>query len=120
MVRDVSFGQFYPVESFIHKMDPRFKFLLVIAYIVAVFLVRNLYAFIAIFAWLLIVILVSKIPPIKILKSLKSIIFIVIFTAILNVFFNASGRVLWSWEKLVISVGGLELAAKLSLRIFFW
>jgi energy-coupling factor transport system permease protein len=119
MVRDVSFGQFYPVESFVHKMDPRVKFLLVIAYVVAVFLVINLYAFIAIFAWLLIVILVSKVPLIKILKSLKSIIFIVIFTAILNVFFNASGRVLWSWEKLVISVGGLELAAKLSLRIFF-
>lgn len=119
MARDVSFGQYYPAESFIHKMDPRAKFLLVIIYMVAVFLVTNLYAFLAILIWLTIVILVSKIPIIKILKSLKSIIFIVFFTAILNVFFNASGEVLWSWQKIIISVGGLELAAKLSLRIFF-
>lgn len=119
MVRDVSFGQYYPTESFLHNLDPRVKFLLVVAYIVAVFLVEQLYAFLAVFAWLFIVVLVSKVPLIKILKSLKSIIFIVIFTAILNVFFNASGEVIWGWEKIVITVGGIELAAKLSLRIFF-
>jgi energy-coupling factor transport system permease protein len=119
MVRDVSFGQYYPTESFVHNLDPRVKFLLVLAYIVAVFLVEKLYSFLAVLVWLFVVILVSKVPLLKILKSLKSIILIVVFTAILNVFFNPSGQVLWAWQKIIISVGGLELAAKLSLRIFF-
>lgn len=117
MGRDITFGQYYPTDSFLHKLDPRVKFLLMVAYIVAVFLVQNLFGFVAITLWLLIVILVSKVPPLKVLKSLKAIIFIVIFTAVLNVFFNTSGEILWQWRKIIISIGGIELAIKVVLRI---
>lgn len=117
MGRDITFGQYYPTDSFLHKLDPRVKFLLMVAYIVAVFLVQNLFGFVAIILWLLIVILVSKVPPLKVLKSLKAIIFIVIFTAVLNVFFNTSGEILWQWRKIIISTGGIELAIKVVLRI---
>ncbi|MGI6136767.1 MAG: energy-coupling factor transporter transmembrane protein EcfT [Clostridiales bacterium] len=117
MGRDITFGQYYPTDSFLHKLDPRVKFLLMVAYIVAVFLVQNLFGFVAIILWLLIVVLVSKVPPLKVLKSLKAIIFIVIFTAILNVFFNTSGEILWQWRKIIISTGGIELAIKVVLRI---
>lgn len=117
MGRDITFGQYYPTDSFLHKLDPRVKFLLMVAYIVAVFLVQNLFGFVAIILWLLIVVLVSKVPPLKVLKSLKAIIFIVIFTAILNVFFNTSGEILWQWRKIIISTGGIELAIKVVLRM---
>ncbi|HQC55225.1 MAG TPA: energy-coupling factor transporter transmembrane component T [Clostridia bacterium] len=117
MGRDITFGQYYPTDSFIHKLDPRIKFLLMVAYIVAVFLVKNLFGFVAIALWLLIVILVSKVPPLKVLKSLKAIIFIVIFTAVLNVFFNNSGKIFWQWRRIVISAGGIELAITVMLRI---
>jgi|CZCB01.1.fsa_nt_gi energy-coupling factor transport system permease protein len=120
MSRDITFGQFYPANSFVHKMDPRAKLVLVIAYIVAVFLVKSLYSYIAIAVFLIAAVLGSRVPVKSVLKSVRGILVIVILTAILNIFFFSGGeRVLFSWWKIKITVEALLFALHMALRLIF-
>lgn len=119
MNRDIVFGQYYPGASFVHKLDPRTKLLAAVVFIVAIFLCQHYIAYATCYAFLLFVILVSRIPVLSILKTVRAIIFIVIFTAILNVFFYKEGTSLWSWWRIDITVGGLVYASKMILRIVF-
>ncbi len=116
MLRDVSFGQYYPVSSAIHKLDPRTKILLLIAYIVAVFLAQNFIALSFCVAFLLVAIILSKVPPLTVLKSMKGIIVLVVFTAIINVCFYSAkdGDTKLFW---VIYKEGLISALFLSVRL---
>ncbi|MFA5449396.1 MAG: energy-coupling factor transporter transmembrane component T [Clostridia bacterium] len=117
MAKDITFGQYYPADSFTHKLDPRAKLIFVTAYITAVFLVKSLYSYIPIGIFLIATVLVSRIPLKSILKSLRAILFIVIFTAALNVFFNTDGNVLVSWWVIKITDGGLLFALRMALRL---
>jgi energy-coupling factor transport system permease protein len=118
-MREVTFGQYYPVSSFVHKMDARIKILLTIAYIVAVFLVKEFYflGYAVGVAFLLIACIFSKIPVVKILKSLKAILFFVIFSSVLQIFFNTSGNMLVEWYFIKITDAGLYKALFITLRI---
>ena len=118
-MREVTFGQYYPVSSFVHKMDARIKILLTIAYIVAVFLVKEFYflGYAVSVAFLLIACIFSKIPVVKILKSLKAILFFVIFSSVLQIFFNTSGNMLVEWYFIKITDVGLYKALFITLRI---
>ena len=114
-MKDVSFGSYYPAQSFVHKIDARVKILMTIAFIVAVFLVKSYHflGFAACLVYTIIVILFSKVPFMKVLKSIKGIIFFVIFSAVLQIFFNKNGNVLW-W---VITDQGLINAGFITCRI---
>lgn len=116
-MRDVSFGQFYPANSFLHKADPRVKLLWVIVYTVGVFLVKDLWGYIAVGLFLLLGILFSGVPIWKVFKSVRGIIVLVLFTSILNILFNKTGDVLWSWWIITITKGGLLFALRLALRL---
>ena len=118
-MKDVAFGQYYPAESFVHKMDPRVKIVLSIAYIVAVFLVREFYflGFAAAFLYILVTTLVARVPFLKVLRSIKAILFFVIFSSVLQVLFNREGTVLAKWWVIEITDVGLLRAAHISLRI---
>ena len=96
-MRDVSFGQYYPSNSFVHKMDPRMKILFLVAYIVAVFLCKNFYALGACAVAFLLVAAFSGVPLKSLLRSVKAIVFLLLFTAILNLFFYQGETVLVSW-----------------------
>lgn len=102
-MKDVSFGQYYPVQSFLHRMDARLKILFLIAYIVAIFLASNFYG-LAVCAFVLIVAtLLSRVPVSKVLRALRGVLFLVIFTAALNVLFYGGDKVYWNgpavyWE----------------------
>ena len=114
-MRDVSFGSYFPAASFVHKMDARAKILIVIAYMVAVFMVSTFH-FLGFAACLLFVIVataVSKVPFFMVLKSVRTIIFFVVFSAVLQLFFNKQGTVLW-W---VITDVGLINAGFIVARI---
>ena len=114
-MRDVSFGSYFPAASFVHKMDARAKILIVIAYMVAVFMVSTFH-FLGFAACLLFVIVataVSKVPFFLVLKSVRTIIFFVVFSAVLQLFFNKQGTVLW-W---VITDVGLINAGFIVARI---
>lgn len=118
-MRDISFGQYYPSASPIHKLDPRTKLFAALVFIVAIFICDIYYAYAASYGFLLILILVSRVPIRSVLKSIKAIIFIVLFTLVLNILFYRSGHAYWSWWKLNITDEGLIYASKMALRIIF-
>lgn len=117
-MKEVTFGQYYPSHSFVHKMNSAIKILLSIAYIVAVFLVSGDNYFVG-FALLTLVVLfitlLARIPLLRMLKSIKAIIFFVILSAILQIFFNKQGTPLW--ENGFITDKALLASGFIALRI---
>ena len=118
-MKEFSFGQYYPTHSFVHKLDARVKILATIAYIVAVFLVQafQFMGFAACLLFVLIATAASGVPFGKVLKSIKGILFFIILSAILQVFFNATGNVLVEWGFIKITDKGLLNAAFIVARI---
>ena len=117
-MKDMTFGQYYPSHSRVHKLNPAVKILLSIAYIVAVFLVsdKNWYLGFSLCAlFVLLITAISKIPFGKMLKSIKGIMFFILLSAILQIFFNKNGTPLW--ENGFITDKGLLSAAFIALRI---
>ena len=118
-MKDVSFGQYYPATSFVHKMDARIKILITIAYIVAVFIVRQFQfmGFLACLVFVLFATIFSKVPFLKVLKSIKAILFFIILSAILQLFFNQSGTAVLEWNFIRITDFGLVNAGFIIARI---
>ncbi len=87
MLSDLTFGQYYQAESFVHRLDPRIKILLLIAYVVFVFVAKSFYGLALLAIFLLLAIIFSKVPFGSMLSSIKGVLFIIILTVILNIFF---------------------------------
>lgn len=117
MFRDVAFGQYYPTGSVVHRMDPRMKLLLTIMFVVAIFFVNTYFGFMLTAAVLIFIILIAKLPMLSVLKSVRAIIFIVIFAAVINLFMIRNGEVLWSWKALQITDQGVHTTIKMTLRL---
>ena len=88
MLKDITFGQYYEGRSVIHKTDPRVKILLMILFIVFVFLAKNAFALTFAGVSVLAVMLISRVPLRLYLKNIKAILPVLIFTAIINVFYG--------------------------------
>ena len=116
MLSDVTFGQYYKADSFVHKMDPRVKILLLIAYIVMVFVAKSFLGLFASLAFLLLTVVASGVPIGSVLKSIKAVLFLVVFTAILNVCFYKpkEGDLHLFW---IVYKEGLVAAGFLALRL---
>ncbi|MDE7454842.1 MAG: energy-coupling factor transporter transmembrane protein EcfT, partial [Clostridia bacterium] len=84
MLKDVTFGQYYPANSFVHKMDARIKLILCLLFMVGIFFVTSFVGFGLITIFLLALIGFSKVPIRSVFKSVKGIIFLLLFTVILN------------------------------------
>ena len=116
MIRDITLGQFYPGGSFIHRLDPRIKILATVLYIVALFVVDDFIGFAIAFAGLAIIIAVSKVPLSFILRGLKPVFLIILFTFIINMFM-VKGEVLVSFWIFSITKGGLRTAVFMAVRL---
>ena len=118
-MKDVSFGQYYPSSSFVHKMDARVKILAMIAYIVAVFLVQafQFMGFVACLFFVVLTTAVAKVPFLKVLKSIKAILFFIFLSAILQIFFNTNGKIVLEWGIIRITDFGLINAGFIVSRI---
>lgn len=119
MFRDVTFGQYYPKNSFVHKMDARIKLLLCLVFMVCIFFVQSYVGFALVTLFLLTAIASAQVPLRSILKSVKGIIVLLIITALLNVFFTKSGNVLFSWWIFTVTDQGLIYASKMLLRLIY-
>ena len=119
MFRDVTFGQYYPKNSFVHKMDARIKLVLCLLFMVGIFFVQSYVGFGFVTLFLLAVIVSSQVPLKSIVKSVKGIIVLLSLTALLNVFFTKSGNVLVSWWIFTITDEGLIYASKMLLRLVY-
>ena len=117
MISDITIGQYFPGHSLIHRLDPRIKIILTIAYIVMLFLVKEFIGFAISIAFLLILYLVSTIPLKMILKGLKPVLPLILFTSVLNIFFVKGDTILWQWGIFTISWQGIRLAIFMSIRI---
>lgn len=118
-MKNVAFGQYYPTGSIIHRLDGRTKILLAIAYIVIAFFAKSLLSFAFMLAVTFAIIFLSRIPLKVILRSLRAIVFILIFTFIINMFFTAGeGEPLVSWWIFTLYIEGIWNAAFIAIRIF--
>lgn len=117
MLKDVSFGQYYPVRSFVHNLDPRLKIIFLIAFIVTIFLAKEFLALGFCAALLLLAIVFARIPAGKVFRAIKGILFIVVFTAVLNLLFYQGETVYWEYGILRITQEGLLFSAFLVLRL---
>lgn len=117
MFRDVAFGQYYPGDSFLHKMDARVKMVLSLVYLICIFFIQSFFGFGVIFVLLALIVVVSKVPVRSVLKSIKPILILLIFTTLLNLFFNLEGETLVQWWIFRITTGGLIFSAKMILRL---
>jgi len=116
MLKDITLGQFFPGNSFIHRIDPRVKLVLTLAFIVVLFVAKGAPAYILCTLTVLAVMYVSKISAKMLIKGLKPILFIVIFTAILNMLYTP-GEILVKVWILKITREGLIQAAYMTIRI---
>ena len=115
----IAFGQFYPSNSVMHRLDPRMKIIIAIAYIVASFLCKNVISFALLLVSALALILFSRIPVKTVMKSIKALIFIMVFTAVLNVFWTKgeADELLISWNFIQIYTSGMYNAVFIVVRI---
>ncbi|MBP3667486.1 MAG: energy-coupling factor transporter transmembrane protein EcfT [Clostridia bacterium] len=120
-MKGFAFGQYYPANSVLHRMDPRAKVICAVAYIVASFLCKNTFSFVLLFVSAFALILISRIPLKVVLRSVRALIFIMAFTAVLNIFWivdTAEGAVpLVEFWIIKIYTKGLYHAAFILVRI---
>jgi energy-coupling factor transport system permease protein len=116
LIKDITLGQFFPGNSVIHKIDPRVKILLIIAYIVFLFVANNFVSLGFMVLVTVAIVLLTKIPVKMYFKGLKAIMFIILFTSVLNMFYG-SGEPIWQWGFLKITLNGISNAVFISIRI---
>ena len=117
MLRDITIGQFFPGDSIIHRLDPRFKIVITLIYIIMLFsgggfvclAIGAVYTFTAI--------ILSRIPLKMFLKSIKPILPFLLITAVLNLLLVTSGDVLWKWKFIKITTEGVNISIFMVVRI---
>ena len=119
MIRDITIGQYYPADSQLHKLDPRVKLSGALIYIISVFIFDNWLSLVLITAFLAAMIVLSKVPFKFMVKGLKPVAFIILFTAVLNLLFTSGDTVLVSFWRISITLEGLLIAGKMLIRISY-
>ena len=117
MLKDITLGQYFPGNSIIHRLDPRMKIIISIIYITAIFSASSLYTLIGVFLFNILLIMLSGIPFIIIIKSLKPLVFIIAFTGIINIFMVKGDNLLFEFGFINIYLEGVLFAAFMLLRI---
>ena len=117
MLKDITLGQYFPGNSSIHRLDPRTKLIFLVVYIVALFLASGWVSYALMLVFLISIISVSQIPPKSFVKGMKPLVFILTFTAILNLFFTTGEQVLVSFLGITVYWEGLTRAVFMLLRI---
>ena len=113
----ISFGQYYPASSLLHKLDPRIKIILTILYIVCSFICQNVISYALLLLSALVLVAIGRVPLKIILKGLKGGLFILLFTAVLNVFWTKGDTLLLQWNFISIYAEGLYAAMFIVIRI---
>ena len=116
MIRDITLGQYYSCDSVIHRLDARIKIIATILFIVELFIVKDFIGFAICGAVLAIIVGLSKVPLSFIMRGMKPILLILIFTFCLNIFM-VDGTVLWRWGFLKITSEGIYTAVFMAIRL---
>lgn len=116
MLKDITFGQYFPGDSVIHRMDPRMKLVLVVVYIIMLFVADGIIPLLAGVFVTVLTYALSKLSPKLVLRCVKPILPIVIFTAVLNIFF-IEGEPIFEWKFISVSERGVVTAVLMCIRI---
>lgn len=117
MIRDITIGQYYPADSPIHKIDARVKIVITLLYILSLFIIESFIGYAFVIASLAVIIKMSKVPFKFMVKGLKSLIFIIVFTAIINLFVTKGETPLFTVWRFTVTLEGIYFAIKMCLRI---
>ena len=118
MLKDITLGQYFPGNSPVHRLDPRTKLILLIVYIVALFVAKSWISYGVMLAFLVLSIRISTIPPKSILRGMKPLVMILVFTGVLNIFFTREGPELLNIAGvIVVTPGGIVRAVFMMARI---
>lgn len=109
-------GQYLPIESVFHRLDPRTKIVLVFLFVLVIFLADSLLAYVISLIFVAFFVKLSNVPIKYIIKGLKPVLFLIVLTLLLHVFWTKQGEVLWSFWKLNVYSGGIEQGVFVSLR----
>ncbi len=117
MLKDITLGQYFPGTSVVHRLDPRTKLIMLIVYIVALFTAKSWISYGVCLVFLVTVVTISKIPPKSIVRGMKPLVFILVFTGVLNLFFSGGETVLLKLGFLTITTEGVVRAIQMVGRI---
>ena len=117
MIREITIGQYLPGTSFLHKMDARVKIVCTLAFIITIFLCHNFWSLGLMVLAAAVITLLSRVPVRMLTRSLRPVAFILLFTAVLNLFYTKTGNVLWHWKIFTLTDRGLYTAIFMAVRI---
>ena len=118
MLRDITLGQYYPIESTIHKLDPRVKLFGTLMFLISLFITDNYIGYLLALTFLAWAIVVSKVPFSYIVKGMKAIVVLLLFSVVLNLFLTTGEPVVSFW-KLTITKEGIYTASFMAIRLIF-
>lgn len=118
MLRDITIGQFYSVDSVIHRIDPRVKIVGVLMYLISLFLFRGFVGYGVVTLFLAVVIVLSKVPFSYVIRGMKPILFLLIITALFNLF-GTRGDVAFQWGFISITWQGMRKALFMAMRLIY-
>ena len=118
MIRDITLGQYYQTDSFIHRLDPRTKIAGTFLFIITLFLAKNAIGYVIAAAFLFAAIKLSKVPFKYMIRGMKAIIVLMLLTVIFNLFMT-KGEVVFTFWKISISKEGIDAAVKMAIRLTF-
>jgi energy-coupling factor transport system permease protein len=117
MFKGAAIGQYYPGDSFFHRLEPRIKIGLITIYVVSLFLFNTFWGYLAMSMFTLAVIITSKLPYKVLLRGLKPLYFILAFTLVLHVFLTKGGTILFQWKKISIESQGVISGVMMAWRL---
>ncbi|MBQ1518977.1 MAG: energy-coupling factor transporter transmembrane protein EcfT [Ruminococcus sp.] len=117
MLRDITIGQYFPGNSVIHKLDPRFKIVITLIFIFMLFTGKSFLCLAIGAVYTVMAVILSKIKLKMFWKSIKPLLFFLVLTAVLNLLFVSSGNVLWQWRFIKITDEALNISVFMILRI---
>ena len=117
MIKDITFGQYFPAKSIIHRLDPRIKLVLSLMFIIFNFVAQNAVSLAFIGTLTLLFVLISRVPVSLFLKNIKAILFVIILTSVLNALYVTTGNVLLEFWIIKITADGVKRALFMSARI---
>ena len=117
MLTDIALGQYYPGNSLIHKLDPRTKILITLFFIVAIFLDSGDVSYGIHRGFVFLIILLSRLPLMLVLKSIKPLWIIIVLTMVIHMFTGQGDIVFFSWKFFIVFQEGLEMGLKMSMRL---
>ena len=119
MLDDIIIGQYLDRNSTVHKLDARTKISVIILYIIAIFLLDSFLGYLALAGFILLSLLLSKIEFKYLFRSIKPLIFIILFTFVIHLFMTRGGEVLWQWRFLRIEEEGFQMGLFMAFRLIF-